>query len=335
MLGLLLGSLRNSNNLKWANSLHVKQELEAQVEVILGPKDDRDDPKLKKKKEKEALKEMDSKKDSQASLEKENTERTISELAKSSKFIFEGELSKMHKAGGNPQLRPDIMHAHLKRTGGRVITRFPPEPNGFLHIGHAKAININFGFAQAHGGITNLRYDDTNPEAEEELYFKAIKDMVEWLGYKPDAITYSSDLFQHLYDLAVELIKRDKAYICHCSGDEIHAQRGGDAKGPRFDSPWRNRPIEESILEFERMKKGEYKEGEAVLRMKMDMQNPNPQFWDLIAYRVMFTKHIRTGTDWIIYVPLNFNVSLLMITRTVSAIHSRILHILFAPLNSQ
>jgi glutaminyl-tRNA synthetase len=154
----------------------------------------------------------------------------------------------------------------------QVITRFPPEPNGFLHIGHAKAININFGFAAAHGGTTNLRYDDTNPEAEEEVYFKAIKDTVEWLGYKPDKITYSSDLFQHLYDLAVELIKRDKAYICHCTGEEIHAQRGGDAKGPRYDSPWRNRPFEESLNEFERMRKGEYKEGEAILRMKMDMQ---------------------------------------------------------------
>lgn len=146
------------------------------------------------------------------------------------------------------------------------------------------------------------RYDDTNPEAEEEIYFKAIKDTVEWLGYKPDSITYSSDLFQWLYDLAVDLIKRDKAYICHCSGEEIHAQRGGDEKGPRYDCKHRNRPIHESLKEFQRMKQGDYKEGEAVLRMKMDMQHPNPQFWDLIAYRVMFTHHIRTGDQWVIYV---------------------------------
>lgn len=124
---------------------------------------------------------------------------------------------------------------------------------------------------------------------------------MEWLGYKPDAITYSSDNFQRLFDLAVDLIKRDKAYICHSTGPEIHDQRGGDSKSARFHSPWRNRPIIESLKEFERMRLGEYKEGEATLRMKMDMDNPNPQFWDLIAYRVMYISHIRTGKDWVIY----------------------------------
>lgn len=207
----------------------------------------------------------------------------------------------MHKAGENPQLRSEIMQAHLARTNGKVITRFPPEPNGFLHIGHAKAINVNFGFANAHNGITNLRYDDTNPEAEEQIYFDSIKDMVQWLGYEPNNITYSSDSFQRLYDLAVDLTKRDKAYICHCSGDDIHKQRGGEEKGARFNCPHRDRPVEESLREFERMRKGEYKAGEAILRMKMDMQHPNPQFWDLIAYRVMFIDHIRTGSKWCIY----------------------------------
>jgi glutaminyl-tRNA synthetase len=228
-------------------------------------------------------------------------ERTIADIASSSKFVHEGELSKMHKAGENPQIRPEIMLEHLKRTKGQVITRFPPEPNGFLHIGHAKAININFGFAQAHNGITNLRYDDTNPEAEKEEYFTAIKDTVEWLGYKPANITYSSDSFQKLYELAVDLIKRDKAYVCHCTGEEIHEQRGGANKGPRFACKHRNRPISESLHEFTRMKNGEYKEGEAILRMKMDLDNPNPQFWDLVAYRVMFVHHIRTKDEWCIY----------------------------------
>ncbi|KAI8905924.1 tRNA synthetases class I, catalytic domain-containing protein [Gorgonomyces haynaldii] len=282
LLGNLIISVKNE--LKWANALVIKEQVDKHILALLGPKDERDNPKAKKPEQKQEVKPL-----------------TVAEMAKSSKFVFEGELARMHKPGENPQLNPEIMKAHLKRTGGRVVTRFPPEPNGFLHIGHAKAININFGFANAHNGITYLRYDDTNPEAEEKEYFDAILDMVQWLGYKPHAITYSSDHFQHLYDLAVELIKRDKAYICHCTGEQIHEQRGGDNKGPRFNCPHRDRPIQESVREFERMKNGEYKVGEAILRMKMDMQNPNPQFWDLVAYRVMFAEHIRTKNDWCIY----------------------------------
>lgn len=215
-------------------------------------------------------------------------------------------MSKLHKPGGNPQIKPELMEAHLKATGGKVKTRFPPEPNGFLHIGHAKAININFSYAQAFGGTCYLRYDDTNPEAEELRYFDSILETVEWLGFKPDKITYSSDYFQELYELAVECIKRDKAYICHCTAEDMHEMRGGDAKGPRRDCPHRNRPIEESLEEFEKMKQGRYKEGEATLRMKMDMQNPNPQFWDLVAYRVLFTPHVRSGDKWCIYPTYDF-----------------------------
>ena len=222
-------------------------------------------------------------------------------MARNNKFIFEGELSKLHKAGENPQINDTLIKEHLKRTGGKVITRFPPEPNGFLHIGHAKAININFGYAQAYGGITNLRYDDTNPEAEEERYFTAIKETVEWLGYKPDAITYSSQYFQQLFDLACDLIKRDRAYVCYCTGEEIFEQRGGEAKGPRSECKHRNRPVQESLDDFIKMKEGKFKEGEVTLRMKMDMQHPSPQFWDLVAYRVMFSSHVRTGDEWCIY----------------------------------
>jgi glutaminyl-tRNA synthetase len=133
------------------------------------------------------------------------------------------------------------------------------------------------------------------------VYFQSILETVQWLGFEPHAITYSSDHFQRLYELAVELIKRDKAYVCHSTGAEMHAQRGGDAKGARFDSPWRNRPIEESLREFQRMKDGCYKEGEATLRMKMDMQHASPQFWDLVAYRVLYTPHVRTKSAWCIY----------------------------------
>jgi glutaminyl-tRNA synthetase len=225
----------------------------------------------------------------------------IEDIAKSEKFIFEGELSKLHKPGENPQIKPELMKEHLKRTGGKVITRFPPEPNGYLHIGHAKAININFGYAKAYNGITYLRYDDTNPEAEEGIYFDMILDTVRWLGYEPFQITYSSDHFQRLYELAVELIKKDKAYVCFCTPEEIQAHRGGESRGPRTECIHRNRPIQESLEEFQKMKDGKYEEGIATLRMKMDMQNPNPQFWDLVAYRVLYTPHHRTGKDWCIY----------------------------------
>ncbi|KAJ3013485.1 hypothetical protein HKX48_005731 [Thoreauomyces humboldtii] len=303
VLGPLLGALRSS--LKWANALAVKEEVDKQILAYLGPKDDRDDPKLKKLKEKAAAKPVKA----ATVADTASTGPTVSkiaEAAKSTKFIFEGELARLHKAGENPQINPKLMEEHLKRTGGQVITRFPPEPNGFLHIGHAKAINVNFGYAAANNGITNLRYDDTNPGAEEKIYFDTILETIEWLGYKPHQITYSSDHFQKLYDLAVELTKKDKAYVCHCTGDEIKAGRGGDNRGPRSDCPHRNRPIAESLAEFEKMKRGEYEPREAFLRMKMDMQNPNPQFWDLVAYRILKAPHHRTGDQWCIYPTYDF-----------------------------
>ena len=129
----------------------------------------------------------------------------------------EGFLGQLHKPGENPQINPELKESHLKATGGQVWTRFPPEPNGYLHIGHSKAIFVNFGYAAHHNGKCYLRYDDTNPEKEEGAYFESILDIVRWLGFEPWKITYSSDYFQELYDLAVELIKRDKAYVCHCT----------------------------------------------------------------------------------------------------------------------
>jgi glutaminyl-tRNA synthetase len=129
----------------------------------------------------------------------------------------EGFLGQLHKPGGNPQIHPHLREEHLKATGGQVWTRFPPEPNGYLHIGHSKAIFVNFGYAAHHGGKCYLRYDDTNPEKEEARYFESILEMIRWLGFEPWKITYSSDYFSELYDFAVELIKRDKAYVCHCT----------------------------------------------------------------------------------------------------------------------
>lgn len=134
------------------------------------------------------------------------------------KSVFEeGFLGQLHKPGENPQIHPSLREAHLATTGGQVWTRFPPEPNGYLHIGHSKAIFVNFGYAAHHGGKCYLRYDDTNPEKEEARYFESILEMVRWLGFEPWKITYSSDYFDKLYDLAMELIRRDKAYVCHCS----------------------------------------------------------------------------------------------------------------------
>ena len=142
------------------------------------------------------------------------------------RVVFEeGFLKALHKPGENPQINPKLREQHLKTTGGHVFTRFPPEPNGFLHIGHSKAIFVNFGYAAYHKGKCYLRYDDTNPEAEEAIYFESILETVRWLGYEPYKITYSSDYFQELYDLAVKLIEVDKAYICHCTGT-IHSDYG-------------------------------------------------------------------------------------------------------------
>lgn len=221
-------------------------------------------------------------------------------------MFLEGDLSKLHKPGENPQIKPELMEKHLKETGSKVVTRFPPEPNGYLHIGHAKAININFGYAKANNGICYLRYDDTNPEAEEEIYFDMIKEAVEWLGFTPYAITYSSDYFLQLYELALKLIRDGNAYVCHCTGEEIHKQRGGDEKGPRTACIHRDRPAAESLLEFEKMKQGQCKEGEAILRMKMDLQSGNPQFWDLVAYRILDKPHHRTKGTWKIYPTYDF-----------------------------
>ena len=189
----------------------------------------------------------------------------------------------------------------------KVVTRFPPEPNGYLHIGHSKAIAINFGFARYHDGICYLRFDDTNPEAEEEKYFTAIEDMVQWLGFAPYKVTYSSDNFDELYWLAEYLIQKDGAYICECNDEEIKRQRGGEkGKSPRYACEHRDRPVEESLAEFRAMRDGKYKPREAFLRMKQDLADGNPQMWDLAAYRILEKPHHRTGNKWRIYPTYDF-----------------------------
>ncbi|MCJ1410560.1 hypothetical protein MMC19_004646 [Ptychographa xylographoides] len=193
-----------------------------------------------------------------------------------------------------------------ERPAKHVITRFPPEPNGYLHIGHSKAIAINFGFARYYGGDCYLRYDDTNPEKEEEKYFVAIREMIEWLGFTPFKITYSSDNFDKLFNLAEELIRRDGAYVCHCTDTEVKKQRGEGKGLERYACSHRERPVEESMAEFRAMRDGKYKPREAVLRMKQDMQDGNPQMWDLTAYRILEAGHHRSGSKWRIYPTYDF-----------------------------
>ncbi|KAI4182809.1 MAG: hypothetical protein LQ348_004795, partial [Seirophora lacunosa] len=195
-----------------------------------------------------------------------------------------------------------------EKPSGKVVTRFPPEPNGYLHIGHSKAIAINFGFARYHDGVCYLRFDDTNPEAEEEKYFTAIENMVQWLGFTPYKITYSSDHFDKLYELAEALIQKDGAYVCSCTDTEIKDQRGGErgTAGPRYACPHRDRPTSESLTEFRAMRDGKYKPREAFLRMKQDITDGNPQMWDLAAYRILEKKHHRTGDKWRIYPTYDF-----------------------------
>ncbi len=190
--------------------------------------------------------------------------------------------------------------------GGRVHTRFPPEPNGYLHIGHAKSICLNFGIAQKYGGLCNLRFDDTNPEKEEEEYVRAIIEDVRWLGFDwEDRLYYASDYFEQLYECAVELIKKGKAYVDDLSAEEIRKYRGTLTE-PGKESPYRNRSVEESLDLFERMRKGEFDEGQKVLRAKIDMASGNINMRDPVIYRIIRASHHRTGNQWCIYPTYDF-----------------------------
>ena len=189
--------------------------------------------------------------------------------------------------------------------GGRVQTRFPPEPNGYLHIGHAKAICLDFGLADEFGGKTNLRFDDTNPEKEETEYVDAIMEDVKWLGFRWDGLFYASDYFDQLYQWALQLIKGGKAYVDDLSADEIREYRGTLTK-PGKDSPYRNRSVEENLSLFERMRAGEYPDGSRTLRAKIDMTSPNLNMRDPVMYRILHAEHHRTGNKWCIYPMYDF-----------------------------
>jgi len=194
-----------------------------------------------------------------------------------------------------------LLEEHKKLAPYPVITRFPPEPNGFLHIGHAKAMRYDFTLAEDYDGICYLRFDDTNPETESVKYIESIKDAVQWLGYNPYKVTFASDYFDQLFDFAITLIKKEKAYVCHQSQEEISKTRADCT-----ESPWRNRSIEENLSLFEKMRKGKTREQEAVLRLKIDMKHSNPCMRDPVAYRTKHMSHPRTGNKWHIYPTYDF-----------------------------
>lgn len=296
-MGMLMGEARAI--LKWADGKAIKHEIDMQVLDLLGPKTEADLAKPSKVKL--------SKQTENAQVKAAATNKTDDKIENflgsdghvKSFMELVGNSVRFHKPGENYKtdgyvITPNtmtLMKKHLEETGGMVYSRFPPEPNGILHIGHAKAINFNFGYARSMGGHCYLRYDDTNPEKEEAKFFHGIREMVEWLGYKPWKITYASDNFQKLYDLAVDLIQRGHAYVCHMKSEDL---KGFNVA----DSPWRDRPVEESLRLFEDMRKGKVNEGDATLRMKTTLEEGKK---DPVAYRIKFTAHHRTGSNWCIY----------------------------------
>lgn len=200
----------------------------------------------------------------------------------------------------------DIIDKELRDgVNTRVQTRFPPEPNGYLHIGHAKAICIDFATAEKYGGVCNLRLDDSNPSKEDTEYIDAIKEDIEWLGFKWNNVYYASDYFDFVYECAIKLIKKGKAYVCDLSAEEMRAYRGTLTE-PGKNSPYRDRSVEENLDLFERMKNGEFPEGSHVLRAKIDMASPNIVMRDPVIYRIMYVNHHQTGDKWCIYPMYDF-----------------------------
>ncbi|SVD18308.1 uncharacterized protein METZ01_LOCUS371162, partial [marine metagenome] len=188
----------------------------------------------------------------------------------------------------------------LGKFKNRVNTRFPPEPNGYLHIGHAKSICLNFSIANEYEGKCNLRFDDTNPIAEEDEYVRSIKEDVKWLGYDWDSLCFASDYFQQMYDYAVDLVKKGSAYVCDLTPEEIRNSRGTLIETGK-DSPFRNRSIDENITLFKQMKNGDFDDGTRTLRAKINMDHPNMNMRDPVIYRILHAYHHRTQNDWCIY----------------------------------
>ncbi|KJE91215.1 glutaminyl-tRNA synthetase [Capsaspora owczarzaki ATCC 30864] len=297
--GTLFAELRKHPRLKWADGPVVKEQVDAAVLATLGPKTDADNAKVKapaKTAEPAAAAAAAAASTSASSTSTTNKADAVATGPLTEQQIA-GAFLHFHKVGENYKTEnyvvtpktDELLKKHVAKINGKVHTRFPPEPNGILHIGHAKAMHINFTFARVNGGKCIFRYDDTNPEKEEERFFVGIRQMVDWLGHKPAAVTHTSDYFQELYDLAVELIKRNHAYACHQTEAEVR---------DNLPSKYRDRPIEESLIVFEDMRKGKYDEGKATLRMKHTMEDGKI---DPVAYRIKFHPHFKTNDKWCIY----------------------------------
>ncbi|XP_064970058.1 glutamine--tRNA ligase isoform X3 [Musa acuminata AAA Group] len=299
-VGNLCGQVRKQQ--PWANAKIVKEVIDEKLHRILGEKTAEDDKKPLKKQQQKIVKieeQTDGAITPVLTLEEEvNPFLIFPEPAENYKvhteiFFSNGDIWRAHNT-------KEKLERHLKVTGGRVFTRFPPEPNGYLHIGHAKlylqALFINFGLAEERGGSCYLRFDDTNPDVEKREYIDHIQENIQWMGWQPFKVTFTSDYFQELYDLAVKLIHKGLAYVDHQSPEEVKEYRE-----KKMNSPWRDRPIAESLKLFEDMRQGFIDEGKATLRLKQDMQSHNKSMYDLIAYRIKFTAHPQVGEKWCIY----------------------------------
>ncbi|XP_006299435.2 glutamine--tRNA ligase, cytoplasmic [Capsella rubella] len=276
--------------LSWADPKTVKSVIDAKLYELLGERTAADNVKPTKKKEKTAVEAVPSPSEEELINPYTIFSQPSQNLMVHTKVLFsDGSVLRY-------QNTKELLEKHLKVTGGKVFTRFPPEPNGYLHIGHAKAMFVDFGLAKDRGGCCYLRYDDTNPEAEKKEYINHIEDIVKWMGWEPFKNTYTSDYFQELYNFAVELIRTGHAYVDHQNAEEIKEYRE-----KKVNSPWRDRPIAESLKLFDEMRRGMIEEGHATLRMKQDMQNDNYNMFDLIAYRIKFTSHPHAGEKWCIY----------------------------------
>jgi glutaminyl-tRNA synthetase len=274
----LIGKVKTT--LKWADAGLLRRLVEERLVALLGPRQEVEEVKKSKPK-------------------KETTPTTAApkeEPAKRDKLS--SCIGRELKSAENSE---ELLQKHLAFTGGKVFTRFPPEPNGYLHLGHAKAIRFSFSMAEESGGLCYLRFDDTNPDKENQEYIDMIKENVKWLGYTPWKITAASDYFTEMHDLAKELIRRGKAYVDKQPSADIRAQRRASE-----DGPYRNAPVEVNLKEFDLMTKGFYAEGEACLRMKIDMQHVNPCMRDPVAYRIKFVPHPHSGNDWCVYPTYDF-----------------------------
>ena len=283
--GILISKLAKS--LKWADGLMVKDKVIAKRVAMFGEPPADDGKRKKKGKQPKAAKPA-----AAAGAEEEK---------KGAEEEPEIDITKLIGRDVDVGNTPEILAKHRAFTKGKVHTRFPPEPNGYLHIGHAKAIRFNFKVAAEYGGNTYLRFDDTNPCKENNEFIDHIKEIVSWLGFKPFKVTASSDYFQELYDYAVDLIKRGKAYVCFQNAEEMSRCRN-----ELIDSPWRDTSVEENLRNFLKMKQGRFAEGECTLRVKMNMQHANPCMRDFVAYRIRYTGHPHSGDAWCIYPTYDF-----------------------------